>query len=546
MSRWIVLVCAMFAAFAFAAPAKGPRKMTSVPGQFVVELKRDRGEYSQVELEKRLGGKVLRTIRPNMVLVQREARDGSEKVARDLRTLEMVRLAEPNYIFRVFSSPNDVDYLKQWNMNNSGEIDSAGTRGLPGVDVGAERAWEVQSGSKDVIVAVVDTGIDYTHPELISNMWTNELEEKGQSGVDDDGNGFIDDIHGYNFVSNTGSPMDDHGHGTHCSGTIAANRDNSIGIAGLNRNVSVMAVKFLDGQGEGTLENAVRALDYTIKMKARILSNSWGGYGESEILKEAVGRTRDAGQVFVAAAGNDSGDNDSDKNTIPAAYDFDNIVSVAAIDNRGELASFSNYGASSVHVAAPGVNIYSTSMNGGYETMSGTSMAAPHVSGIAALLLAANPTLNDKGVKERIMKGARPLKGLSGKISGGGLSDAYYTLTGDQPPEDPNDPGAWAEKIEYRFSSDHPYLENANQTFKIQVSGAKKISVHFSKLETESGYDRVQFFNSKEESFGYLSGSKTDGGFGPIVDGDTVILTFTSDGSVNGYGFDIDSIAVVR
>ena len=540
----IGLLCA---AVAGGASASRPKQLESVPGEFVVELRQEQ-TLTATELsvlQTRLGGQISRQVRPGMFVVKRSVRENVHAAAQAMAELPEVLHAEPNYIFHALAMPNDPDLKKVWGINNSGELDSEGTRGMPGIDVGAEKAWDIQTGSKDVVVAVVDTGVDYTHPDLKNNIWTNAAEANGKAGVDDDANGFIDDIHGYNFVADNGDPKDDNGHGSHCSGTIGAEGNNGTGIVGVNWHVSIMAVKFLDQDGGGSLENAVKALDYAIKMKAQVLSNSWGGNGQSDILKDAVGRTQAAGQLFVAAAGNNSGDNDSDDTAIPSTYPYDNILSVAAVDNRGQLAYFSNFGAKRVHVAAPGVNVYSTSMNGRFETLTGTSMAAPHVAGIAALLLANEPGLTDLQVKSRIIAAARPLKGLGGKTVSGGIADAYYTLSGLTPPADPNDPSIWTDRVAFSAASDHPYKEKTSKSFTIQVAGAKRLSVHFSKFETEAGYDKVQFLDSTGASYGYYSGVKTDQ-FGPIIEGDTVVLKFESDSSVNGYGFDVDSVAVER
>lgn len=517
------------------------KTLEAVPGEFVVELRHERARFNQADLERKLGGKIVRDVRPDMVVVKTNKRMNALFAAQAMTALPEVRIAEPNYIFHAFKTPNDPDFGKLWGMNNTGLADSAGARGVSGLDIGATKAWDIQTGSKSVVVAVVDTGVDYTHPDLANNIWTNVAEANGKAGVDDDGNGFIDDIHGYNFVANTGDPMDDNGHGSHCSGTIGGEGNNGIGVAGVNWNVSIMAVKFLDAQGGGTLENAVKAIDYTIKMKVPILSNSWGGTGQSDILKDAVARTTAAGQLFVAAAGNDGTDNDKTGTAIPSGYPLDNILSVAAIDNRGSMAYFSNFGAKSVHVAAPGVNVYSSSMKGGYETMSGTSMATPHVTGIAALLLAQEPGFSYQQLKARIISSARPLKALNGKIASGGLADAYYTITGLTPPADPNDPSVWTGHTAAVGSTDHPYAMDAKVTFTFKVPGAKKVAVHFSKFQTEAGYDKAEFFDAAGASYGVLTGAQ-DGQFGPIVDGDTVVLTFTSDHTVNAYGFDVDGL----
>ncbi len=533
---------AVAGASAEAKPGKGPKQNDSVPGQYVVQLERPRASYDQRQLEQKLGGRIISEIKKDMVLLQRRAGENPQNVSRGLVALPEVKIAEPNYILRIVRTANDADYVRLWGMNNTGAADSAGSKGIAGIDMNMEKAWDITTGSRNVIVAVIDTGVNHRHPDLVNNMWVNQAEAAGQPGVDDDGNGYVDDIHGYNFVANNGDPMDDNGHGSHCAGTIGGEGGNALGVTGVSWNVSIMAIKFLDAGGSGTLDNAIKAMEYAAKSKAVILSNSWGGNIQSALLEKAVQATRDAGQVFVAAAGNDSSDNDTG-NSVPATYTFDNIISVAAINNRGEMAYFSNYGARTVHVAAPGVNIYSTSKGTGYETLSGTSMATPHVSGLAALLMAQSPSMTYKDVKDRIVASARPLAALRGRTISGGMADAYYALTGLTPPPDPNDPAAWTNQVAQAISSDHPYTNNFSTNFTVNVPGAKRLAIHFSKFETESGYDKLQFVNTKGETVGTMSGRNT-GRFGPIVEGETITLKFTTDSSVNGYGFDIDYVSV--
>lgn len=539
-ARACLIILASIVSMTFTAPvfgAPGSTAHKSVPGQFVVQLKQARSDYDF--LERQLQGKIIDQVRPDMVLVQRDPKEPVAEAVKALENSQFVAIAEPNYIYKAVKTPNDPEYGRLWGLSNGGALDAAGTRGLRGVDIGAERAWDITTGSRGTVVAIIDTGIDFKIPDLANNAWTNQAEANGQPGVDDDGNGYIDDIHGFNFVNNTGDATDDYGHGSHCAGTIGAQGNDGQGVAGVNWNVSLMSVKFLDAAGGGTLANAVKAIDYARKNGAKILSNSWGGGGASEIVKIAIDDTEKAGLLFVAAAGNDGSDNDRFP-TYPASFDSANIVSVAALDNRGELAYFSNFGRTSVDIAAPGVNVLSTTPTG-LEVYSGTSMATPHVSGVAALLLSQHPDWDYRKLKERLLDSARPIRGLDGKMNAPGIVDAYYALTGLQPPPDPNDPSLWTDSSAYQISSPHPYPMGFNQTYTIQIPGAKRVSVHFSKFETESGYDQVQFFNSAGESIGSWSGNK-DGRFGPIADGDTVVIKFTSDATVNAYGFDVDQV----
>lgn len=511
----------------------------SIPGQYLVMLKVPKSEYPMAQLEKIFHAKVIDRIRPNVFLLE-NTRENSASVLHALRENPLVAFAEPNLIVRAIKTPNDPEYGQLWGLSNQGALDKDAMRGIRGVDIGAERAWEVTTGAPNIVVAVIDTGIDFSHADLADNAWVNEIEAKGQAGVDDDANGYIDDINGFNFVANDGNIVDDYGHGSHCAGTIGARGDNNVGVAGVAWNVRLMAVKFLDRNGSGTIANAIKAVDYARVMRAHISNNSWGGAGASDILKKTVEDTMTAGQLFVAASGNDAGDNDQTPMQ-PAGFPFQNILSVAAVDNRGGFADFSNFGEESVHLAAPGVNIFST-VPGGYEIFSGTSMAAPHAAGVAALVWSKYPKMTYVQVRRRLLDSVRPLKSLKGKVSSGGLLDAYYSVTGLKPPQqDPNDPSVWPSRQKFSISSPHPYPDNLSEVYTVKLPGATRIAVHFAKFATEAAYDIVQFFNSSNEVLGSLSGAH-DGAYSPVADGDTLIMKFTTDGSNTEHGFDVDDV----
>ncbi|MFP5492855.1 MAG: S8 family peptidase [Bacteriovoracia bacterium] len=324
--------------------------------------------------------------------------------------------AEPNVTY--YSSAQDADFKKQWGLDNDGK-NSGGwfSRGTPGVDVRALEAWKVTKGSKAVKIAVIDTGVDYRHEDLKNNIMINEAELKGQAGVDDDGNGYIDDTYGYDFANNDNDPMDGHGHGTHCAGVIGAEH-NRIGIAGVMANVQILPIKFLTDSGSGTLEGAIASIDYAIKRGVNIMSNSWGGGPRTEALLEVIQKAEQAGILFVAASGNSNADNDATP-SYPASYETENMVAVGAIDGKGNRANFSNYGARSVHVFAPGVDTYSTVQGNKYKKMSGTSMACPHVSGVAGLLLSQRPDLSVTEIRQLLIDSATNNDGLRGRgVSG--------------------------------------------------------------------------------------------------------------------------------
>jgi subtilisin family serine protease len=299
--------------------------------------------------------------------------------------------------------------------------------------IDAQEAWSISTGSNNVVVAVIDTGVDYTHSDLAANVWTNTREIAG-NGIDDDSDGFVDDVHGYNFINNTGDPMDDNGHGTHVSGTIAAVGDNGLGVAGLNWSTSIMGLKFLNNNGEGYLSDAIRAINYATMertvygVNVRVMNNSWGGGSFSSAMQNAIQAAGDAGIMFVAAAGN-SGTNNDTSPQYPANYAPANVVSVAASTQSDQLAYFSCYGATTVDVAAPGVSIYSTLPGNRYGSYSGTSMATPHVAALAALAWAVDPTASVAEIRSAILDGADHVAALNGLVATGGRLNAYNTLT---------------------------------------------------------------------------------------------------------------------
>lgn len=259
-------------------------------------------------------------------------------------------------------------------------------------------AWEVTHGSREVIVAVIDTGVDVSHPDLAGNIWINTRERDGTPGVDNDGNGFVGDIYGWDFANDRANALDDNHHGTHVAGIIGA-RANGTGTVGVAPKVRIMPVKFLTATGSGTTYNAIRAIEYAVANGANVISNSWGGGGYSQLLNDAIQKAVQKGILVVAAAGNEA-TNMNQTPGYPASYP--NVISVASTDANDALSSFSNYGADNVMIAAPGDRIYSTYPNGAYAFLSGTSMAAPQVSGALALALSLNHSLAPDRLKQAL------------------------------------------------------------------------------------------------------------------------------------------------
>src|SRR2546422_8231930 len=330
-----------------------------------------------------------------------------------------VLYAEPNWIVDAQVVPSDPSFSSLWGLNNTGQ-----NGGIPDADIDAPEAWDITTGSSDVVVAVIDTGIDYTHPDLSANMFRNELD-CNSNGIDDDGNGLVDDCFGIDTANNDSNPMDDAnpGHGSHVAGTIGAVGNNAVGVVGVNWTVRLMACKFLSATGSGSTADAIDCLEYVKLMKDRgvnivATSNSWGGGGFSQALFDAIEAHLHRGILFIAAAGNaNPGSNNDTKPFYPAAYYLPNVISVAATTRTDALASFSNFGRRTVHLGAPGQEILSTTPGNTYSVFSGTSMATPHVPGVAALLKAQDPSRDWRALKNLILAGGDPNFSLTNTIT---------------------------------------------------------------------------------------------------------------------------------
>jgi serine protease len=333
--------------------------------------------------------------------------------------------ASPDFRIFVTTTANDPSFSNTWGLENAADT-----------DIDASQAWDYGT-STNTVVAVIDTGIDYNHVDLASNIWINTDEVAGNS-VDDDGNGYVDDIRGWNFASNNNDPMDDNGHGTHVAGTIGAVGNNGIGIAGVAWGVKMMALKFLDGSGSGDLSDAIAAIDYARVNGAKVINASWGSSSFSTALQSAIKRFQDFGGIFVAAAGNDA-ENNASKPSFPANYSLSSVISVGASTSSGNLASFSNYG-TNVDIAAPGSNIYSTMPGNRYASLSGTSMAAPHVAGAISLLWGQTPTSSAAQLIDLVMKNTDSVlldRVASGRLN---LGKAMTALRGGSFPINPSKP----------------------------------------------------------------------------------------------------------
>ncbi|MBI2682046.1 MAG: VCBS repeat-containing protein [Acidobacteriales bacterium] len=394
-----------------------------VPGQLLVRFRQGLSTEKRGAALNDSEGKLHRQrVSGNLDLVELPPGADVAESARNYRQSPDVIYAEPNYVLQASQTPNDPLFNQQWGLSNNGAF-----RGKIGADISVTQAWDLTTGTQSVVVAVLDTGVDFNHPDLTANIYRNSLECT-KDGIDNDGNGYSDDCQGVNVLSPTTNSMDDNGHGTHVAGIIAAAFNNGMGVAGVAPSIRVLPCKFLDRFGYGSVADAVKCLNYVKWMKAHgvniiATSNSWGGVDYSQALADAINDQMLSGILFIAAAGNDFTDNDIFP-IYPANSFFPNVISVAASTREDAFANFSNTGKYTVHVTAPGQEILSTLPGNSYGYESGTSMATPFVSGTAALLASQNPTRNWKQIKNLILAGNVPVNELTDTITGGRLNAA--------------------------------------------------------------------------------------------------------------------------
>jgi len=544
------------------------RAQEYVRGELIVKFKNDSAKDIN-NLIRGFNGKLERKVQllhGDLFLIKFDQKSDIKQVAGLLSQDPAVEYAEPNYTLKIDEPvdqrlindvilgdemdlryfPSDPKFNVLWGLHNTGKNDPTGLVGVAGADINALKAWDLTTGNRSIKIAVIDTGIDYNHPDLINNIWVNTAEKNGKPGVDDDQNGFVDDIHGYDFANKDGDPKDGHGHGTHCSGTIGAVHNNNQGVAGVMDQVELVGLKFLTDTGSGTTLDAVEAINYATRLNVDVMSNSWGGGPFSQALFDVIKVASDAGIIFVAAAGNASSNND-DVNQYPANYDIENVIAVASHTVADSLSSFSCYGKNSVEVAAPGSNIYSTVTNGGYAVYSGTSMATPHVAGALGLMVSHTGRLPHSEMRERVLLTSNYVASYKNKTATGGRLDVYNLITDTRPPR-PWEPGEndWVTvPLTVPFESIHPYTDGMELTRTITVPDAKMIRIKFTRFETEAKYDYVEIAGKDGVVVSKFSGKKVGAVYSDEVSGDTIKLKFVSDVSVALWGFLAEEAEVI-
>jgi subtilisin family serine protease len=343
-----------------------------------------------------------------------------EAIAR-LQADPEIEYAEPNRYVYAQAVPNDPSFSQLWGLQNTGQ-----GGGYADDDIKATQAWDLFTSDPNLRIGVIDTGIDYTHPDLAANVWTNPGEIPG-NGIDDDHNGYVDDVHGYNFVANTGDPMDDSFHGTHVAGTIGAAGNNGVGIAGVNWHCKMVAIKFMNASGVGTEADAIAAIQYSLIVGCRVTNNSWGNLGGGQAMLDAINAAGAAGQLMVFAAGN-NGWNIDLVPFYPPSYVAPNMITVTSTDGRDQRPLLTNFGAATVNLGAPGYTIYSCKPGGTYQFLNGTSMAAPHVTGTVALAMGRHPEATSEQLRRLILTSTDPIASMNGVTTSGGRLDAYKVL----------------------------------------------------------------------------------------------------------------------
>ena len=451
----------------------------------------------------------------------------------------------------LFELPNDPFLIKQWYHHNVGQPDEKGQIGIPGADITLYPALSVFAPQREVVLAIVDSGLDLVHEDVTTDiLWTNEGEigtdengvDKSENGVDDDGNGYIDDIHGWNFVKDDNFVQDRHYHGTHVTGLLSALPNNELGLAGGFRPLKIMLIKIFGLGATANRDQIAQGIRYSADNGASVVSCSFGSSYFNENIKKAIEYCHEKGVLVCCAAGN-SRKNLDEEFDYPACYDLPNQVIVSATDNRDLPAIFANYG-SIVDIAAPGNNIFSLMPKSKYRSLSGTSQACPMVAAAAALLMAQEPSLSHMEVKERLIETAHKFVPLKRWVPSAGRLDLYSLLTNTPGIPLPKDPeGEWITR-NYVLESRHPYDYNSDEHFVIEVPEAKYIRLHFSKFDVDKYSDYLEVATDDGTIVEKLNSPLGEFWTEPIP-GSKVKLYLYSNHIVNAWGFQMDKLEFI-
>jgi hypothetical protein len=518
--------------------------------QFVFQLE-DPSAIDQVRstLDTRLGAAAQASVRPFATLthwfhgtVESFAAPEFERALRSIAGVSSVEENSPvsgasalreerqdGSIDTVVPPPNDPGVSQQWALNA----------------LGMSQVWGMNlTRATRTRIAVLSSGISWTHRDLVGNIYANsgEAGDASFNGIDDDGNGLIDDYRGWNFAANNADTLDRLGRGTQIAGVIGAVGNNGVGMAGLLWRASILPVKVLDDRGQGLLSSALEGIAYAVQQGARVILLDVSLSRRSAVLDEAISAAVASGAVVIVPAGDQRADLDATP-VYPAASALSGMATVAATNRAGQLAAGSNFGATAVPLAAPGYEIYSTNAQGGYGTYSSTALAAAHVAALSALLLESNPDWTPAAVVERLRLTSQPGCTMSGLVQSAGAISALNAVRDTRPAPMS---GTW-EWVDQRVESQHPYGNSISESYTVDVPGARCIRVLFSKIETEAGYDKIKLYRGTEGGtpFEELEGNKTDHLTGAI-DGGRVAIRFTTDSSVVFFGFAIERVQVIR
>ena len=448
----------------------------------------------------------------------------------------------------LFLLPQDPFFKQQWYFHNRGQKDSKGEIGLVEADIKILPALEVFQPRSEIVIAVIDSGLDLNHEDISpDSLWINKGElgidqngnRKESNGIDDDGNGYIDDLNGWNFVKDIHDVQDRHYHGTHVGALLAAVANNNIGMSGGFNYVKLMLLKIFDLGGTAKRQQIAKAITYACNNGAKIINASWGSRYKSEEIKSAISACHEKGVLFVGAAGN-SRRNMNIEPDYPSAYDFENQIIVSATDNKDRPATFSNYG-SMVDIAAPGNAILSLLPKNKYRAFSGTSQATPLVAGAAALLWAQQPELNHLQVKQRLLSTADQRIALKRWVSSAARLNIYNLLTNQQGEKlkdlvNPN----WHTKP-YLLESLHPYAYNTDKIYEISIPGASYIKVFFERFQLDKYSDTLTMTSKNGQIIEHLN-TNLGSFWSEAIPGDKVLMRLKTNDKVNDWGFKITKV----